>query len=395
MSNTKSFLLEYIQNELKPQIEKEVSLILKEQEEDSMETRTIDGVEYTNLPQKGQSSTKPDPTSGTAAVGLTQGELAPDKQKKTKKMPHQMTDDELEKAIFEHQQKLKEQKGSPNNKAGYIAKNLRASFDFFLSFKYSDLTLGMEDFLGQLEGPLISASRTLDDFSGLISDNMSVKEDEDPIDPPVFIRAYKRAKGGDNKLKKGFKKVITALSKVGINILDPDMQLPAPAGKTSQKQKQSQNTQTNQGKQDKKPTTIIPKSRRQEQLLKGLNMGSLADLQKTLGMLGFFGPNPESTKTFSKGPGGALEADGKYGDETEKAIKKLQNFLGVKPDGLFGTDTYKAFKKSKKLKDRAEDKLSGGARIADPDELDQPYNESKAYAYLENLINEELDKILR
>ena len=32
MSNTKSFLLEYIQNELKPQIEKEVSEVLKEQE---------------------------------------------------------------------------------------------------------------------------------------------------------------------------------------------------------------------------------------------------------------------------------------------------------------------------------------------------------------------------
>jgi hypothetical protein len=166
-----------------------------------------------------KASQKPDPTSGTAAVGLTQGELAPDKQKKAKKMPHQMKDEELEKAIFEHQQKLKEQKSSPNDKAGYIAKNLRASFDFFLSFKHSDLTLGMEDFLGELEGPFISASRTLNDFSGLISDNVSVKEDEDPIDPPVFIRAYKRAKGGDNKLKKGFKKVITALSKVGINIL--------------------------------------------------------------------------------------------------------------------------------------------------------------------------------
>ena len=181
-----------------------------------------------------------------------------------------------------------------------------------------------------------------------------------------------------------------------------------PAGKTSQKQKQSQSTQTNQGKQDRQPTTIIPKSRRQEQLLKRLNMGSLADLQKTLGMLGFFGPNPESTKTFSKGPAGSwlrARADGKYGDETEEAIKKLQNFLGVKADGLFGPETFKAYKKSKKLKDRAEYKFSGGARIADPDELVNPYddsdelvnpyNESKVYAYLEKLINEELDKILR
>lgn len=101
------------------------------------------------------------------------------------------------------------------------------------------------------------------------------------------------------------------------------------------------------------------KAARQKRLLKNLN-STLEDLQKTLAIFGFFGPDPESTKTFSKTPSGALKADGKYGDETEGAIKKLQRALideKLLPkgadDGLFGPNTFRAMNKSSKLKKSA------------------------------------------
>ena len=45
-----------------------------------------------------------------------------------------------------------------------------------------------------------------------------------------------------------------------------------------------------------------------------------------------------------------LKVDGKYGEKTENAVKKLQNVVGVKVDGLFGEKTLKAAEKFKEEK---------------------------------------------
>jgi hypothetical protein len=141
------------------------------------------------------SKQKPNPADGTAAVGMTQGEIPPAKQKKTKKMPHQMSNEELQKAIFEHRQKLKEQKGNPNDKAYYIPKNLHAAMEFLFS-DAGKLNLG--DFEDEIRA---KADQAAMDFFGAIED-LADGTDYGPGDTVVIAKAYKKQKKEIKTFKK-------------------------------------------------------------------------------------------------------------------------------------------------------------------------------------------------
>jgi len=128
----------------------------------------------------------------------------------------------------------------------------------------------------------------------------------------------------------------------------------------------------------------------------------MADLQVTLGMLGFFGPNPESKRTFSEGPGGALKADGKYGSETEAAIKALQTLLIDEgfldkgdDDGLFGPKTSSAMMQSKKIRDKVRKPVEKEEPTSDPTSDVKESRRLKVMSKLTKVIKEEIELILR
>jgi peptidoglycan hydrolase-like protein with peptidoglycan-binding domain len=111
----------------------------------------------------------------------------------------------------------------------------------------------------------------------------------------------------------------------------------------------------------------MSKTAKQKSLLRRANVfgGSLQNLQKTLGDSGYFGSRDIAAgkDTFSKG---LTNPDGKYGEETEEAIKYLQKILGVKQDGFYGKETHKAWAASNWKRSPEGEAASRKARLANP-----------------------------
>ncbi|MHC4752926.1 MAG: peptidoglycan-binding domain-containing protein [Planctomycetota bacterium] len=111
----------------------------------------------------------------------------------------------------------------------------------------------------------------------------------------------------------------------------------------------------------------ISKTAKQKSLLRRADAfgGSLQRLQQFLGNSGYFGsPDIRDAKeTFRKGP---QNPDGKYGEETEEAIKYLQKILGVKQDGWYGKETHKAWKASNWKRSPEGEAASAKAKLANP-----------------------------
>lgn len=114
------------------------------------------------------------------------------------------------------------------------------------------------------------------------------------------------------------------------------------------------NNQKNKNRNKDKPTTSGSKEKKQEP--KG--PGYINSMTKQIGHLyGRDHGRGEEVKKFQKGynalikdgliSGTKLDVDGKDGPNTTKAIKNLQNLIGVSVDGYWGEKSREAFKKSK------------------------------------------------
>jgi hypothetical protein len=127
-------------------------------------------------------------------------------------------------------------------------------------------------------------------------------------------------------------------------------------------------------KRPSKQRRILRKAMKQEKLSKEIGK-SIKDIQDDL--KGYF---PENSKTFRSG-----QPDGKYGEETETAIMKLQKddlkFVGDAIDGLYGGDTLQAYKRWSDTRKKIKLSAKKGAPVQ---------NES-----IESIVRQEIDNVLR